>query len=260
VTKKATPESANPDAYDYTSIPVGYYDRIYRGEDGIRKLWHVSKFERVLDCLAPENGGALLDVGCFAGTFLSTVPRHRFDKQVGVDILPEQIEYAKHHYSAPFRDFRVIKTIDDVVASGDKFDAVTLIEVIEHLDVQQIRVLLGGIAKVLRPGGSFVLTTPNYASAWPLIETVLGSRSDVTYEDQHITKFSYFNFESKLESLLPGIRDRFAFDLKTTTHFMTPFLAGLSYELGRGLSRALPHSKWGLPVGSLILAKLVKKG
>jgi 2-polyprenyl-3-methyl-5-hydroxy-6-metoxy-1,4-benzoquinol methylase len=259
VNDREKPPQSTADKYDYSSIPVGYYDRIFRGEEGIRKLWHVSKFERVLDCLPSDNGGSLLDIGCFAGTFLSTVPRHRFERQLGVDILPEQIAYASHHYETAFRKFRVIETIDDLVAEGEQFDYVTLIEVIEHLDVAQVRQLLGGIAKVLRAGGSFIFTTPNYSSAWPLIERVLGARSDVTYEEQHITRFTYFNLERRLGEIYPAMWSDFDMTLKTTTHAITPFLGGLSYELGRGLSRVLPHSKWGVPLGSLILAKLTRR-
>ena len=78
--------------FDYESIPNGYYDRVLRTGNPIRRLWHISKFERVLDYLPEENGGSLLDVGCFAGSFLSMVPRYRFERQVGVDILPGQVK------------------------------------------------------------------------------------------------------------------------------------------------------------------------
>jgi 2-polyprenyl-3-methyl-5-hydroxy-6-metoxy-1,4-benzoquinol methylase len=252
-------DSEGSSTFDYSSIPLGYYDRIFRGENGIRKLWHVSKFERVRDCLPQENGGSILDIGCFAGTFLSTIPRHCFERQLGVDILGDQIAYAQHHHATAFREFRTIRTIDDVVQTGELFDYVTLIEVIEHLGADQIRMLVTGASKLLRSGGSFVLTTPNYGSAWPLIETILDRRSDVKYEEQHITKFTFFDLEAKLGKLVPGIWDDFSLDMKTTTHFLTPFLAGLSYELGRGLSRVLPHSKWGLPLGNLLLAKITRK-
>lgn len=245
-------------AYDYGTIPVGYYDRIFRGPKGIRRLWHVSKFERVLDCLPEENGGALLDIGCFAGTFLSTVPRYRFDRQLGIDILPEQIDYATHHHGAPFREFRHA-TVSDVVATGERFDCVTLIEVIEHLERADVTTLLDGIWRVLKPGGRFVFTTPNYGSMWPVIELALNRMSDVKYEEQHITKFSFFNLELQLQSIEPQIWNRFDLQLKTTTHFVTPFMAAFSYELARGLSRALPHQKWRHPAGNLILTVLEKR-
>ncbi len=245
--------------YDYGSIPVGYYDRIFHGPKGIRRLWHVSKFERVLDCLPEADGGSILDVGCFAGTFLSMIMRHRFERQLGVDILPEQIAYARHHHGTAFREFRQIDTIADIVKTGERFDVVTLIEVIEHLSAKDVAVLIEGIWKVLKPGGQFVLTTPNYGSMWPVIELALDRLSDVKYEEQHITKFSFFGLEDQLAKIYPVMWKRFTPTLKTTTHFLTPFMAGVSYELARGLSRALPHKSWAHPAGNLILTVLEKR-
>src|SRR5881275_3200958 len=74
-------------AYDYEGIPVGFYDAVFRGGNPVRRLWHLSKFERVLDCLPPRDAGSLLDIGCFAGSFLSLVSQTRFARQLGVDIL-----------------------------------------------------------------------------------------------------------------------------------------------------------------------------
>ena len=40
-----------PSRFDYSQIPLGYYDDITRRGNPIRRLWHLSKFERVIDCL-----------------------------------------------------------------------------------------------------------------------------------------------------------------------------------------------------------------
>ena len=101
--------------FDYEGIPAGYYDRVMREGNPIRRLWHVSKFERVLDYLPqpsdPHAESSILDIGCFAGTFLSLVPQDRFSRQLGVDILPAQIAYANRTYGTPFRSFRHVPSI-----------------------------------------------------------------------------------------------------------------------------------------------------
>jgi 2-polyprenyl-3-methyl-5-hydroxy-6-metoxy-1,4-benzoquinol methylase len=160
---------SKPPDFDYGRIPVGHYDRMLRQGSGIRRLWHSLKFERALDYLAEADGGALLDIGCFAGSFLSMVPRHRFERQVGIDILPEQIHYANHHYGTPFRRFQVAPSITDFGDVGDPFDAVTLIEVIEHLRHDEIVGLFEELNGTLRPGGRLIVTTPNYTSTWPVL-------------------------------------------------------------------------------------------
>lgn len=253
----STTERCSASDFDYSKIPVGYYDRIFRGPKGIRRLWHVTKFERVLDCLPPAT--ALLDVGCFAGTFLSMVPAQRFAVQLGIDVLSEQVRYANAEHGTAFRRFRTA-TARQLVDEGHTFDAITLIEVIEHLRPAEIRELVRDLHALLRPGGTLVITTPNYASAWPLLELGLRWCSDVTYEEQHLTRFSFPRLEAELEAVAPGVWDRFSCRAKTTTHFLTPFLAAVSYEAARALSRMVPHRAWHHPFGNLILLELRKRG
>ncbi len=251
--------TSEPARFNYDGIPKGYYDNVLRQGNPIRRLWHVSKFERVLDYLPERPDQSILDIGCFAGTFLSLVPEHRFKRQVGVDILPEQIAYANASYGTPFREFKHIASIRDLSTVKEQFDCVTLIEVIEHLQPNEIRALMDGIVDHLKPGGKLVLTTPNYASAWPVIEVVLNKVSDVSYEEQHVTKFTYFNMERKLAKIYPDLFQYFnTVDFKTTTHFVTPFLAGLSFDVARGLSRVVPHQKWTHPFGNLVLMVLTR--
>ena len=180
-----------------TQFDYGDSRRLLRPGDAregnpIRRLWHVSKFERVLDHLPqpsdPHAESSILDIGCFAGTFLSLVPQDRFSRQLGVDILPAQIDYANPH-GTPFRSFRHVPSITHLRDIEGHFDCVTLIEVIEHLTAAEIHALFSELARLIRPGGKLVLTTPNYLSCWPLLEVILNRMSEVSYEEQHITRF-----------------------------------------------------------------------
>lgn len=254
------PKSEAGTQFDYEAIPAGYYDQVMRQGNPIRRLWHVSKFERVIDYLPSAPEQSILDIGCFAGTFLSLLPKERFSRQLGVDILPAQIDYANRTYGSSFRSFRHVPSITHLRTIEGRFDCVTLIEVIEHLQPSEIRDLFAELARLIRPGGKLVLTTPNYASSWPILEQILNRLSEVSYEEQHITRFTYFNMERRLSSLYPALDEQFVLDLKTTTHFISPFLAGLSYEWARGLSRLVPHTSWRNPFGNLVLMVLTRRG
>jgi SAM-dependent methyltransferase len=246
--------------YDYSGIPIGFYDAVLRGGNPVRRLWHLAKFERVLDCLPAREAGSILDIGCFAGSFLSMVPESQFGRQLGVDILGSQVEYARARYGTGFREFRHLHDLAGLEAVQETFDCITGIELIEHLTPGEVHSLLGEVARKLVPGGRLVITTPNYASVWPLLEALLNRFSEVKYEEQHITRFNYFQIERQLAALYPDFEQQFSVELKTTTHLLTPFLAGLSFRAARFLSRLVPHKRWRLPFGNLVLLVARRKG
>ncbi|MDC3379226.1 class I SAM-dependent methyltransferase [Planctomycetota bacterium] len=248
-----------PDSqFDYSGIPEGYYDRIFREGTPVRRCWHLLKFSRVVECFPPE-GGAILDVGCFAGTFLSTISKDEFGRQLGVDILPRQIEYAQREFGASFREFRAIRSVDEIRELGETFDCVTSIEVVEHLSPDEIRRLLDAISSVLRPGGTLIMSTPNYLSGWPLLEIVLNRLSDVDYTEQHITKLDYLTVFSRLREIYPSFDSKFSIDFKATSHLLAPWLAPLSMGLATGVSKLIPHTRWRMPFGLLLIVRLTRR-
>jgi 2-polyprenyl-3-methyl-5-hydroxy-6-metoxy-1,4-benzoquinol methylase len=249
------PETAPTEsvASAYDAIPVGFYDAVLRGGNPVRRLWHLAKFERVLDCLPRRDGGSILDIGCFAGSFLSLVPEDRFARQLGVDILRSQVEYARARYGTGFRDFRHLPDLRALETIHETFDCITGIELIEHLTPAELRSLMQQAAQKLVPGGRLVITTPNYASTWPLLEAMVNRFSEVTYAEQHITRFNYFQIERQLARLYPDFKRQFKVELKTTTHLLAPFLAGLSFRGARFLSRLISHRRWRQPFGNLVL-------
>lgn len=247
--------------FDYSSIPEGHYDHVLENGSPMRKFWHWHKFSTVVRSLGKNENKSILDVGCFAGSFLKQLPGSEFYHQVGVDILDQQIDYVNKNHGTDFRSFKLIEDFFDIGKNfnGEQFDYVTLIEVIEHLTHDQVRAMLTNISKVLKPGGTFILTTPNYLSIWPLLEFLLNHISDISYEEQHITKFNFFNFSSKLATIYPDFHKEFSVEFKTTTHFLTPFTSLLNYDWSVKASKKITPDNWSFPLGPIILMKLTKK-
>jgi SAM-dependent methyltransferase len=232
--------------FDYESIPVGYYDEVFRRGSGIQSKWHHLKFERV----ARELDGyrRLLDVGCGPGTMIGYLgARH---ESVGTDLSTRQIEYARMTYGKPDARFYAA-TPANVPTDEGSFDAVTLVELIEHLDPVAVDSTISEALERLRPGGKLVITTPNFHSAWPLVEAVLNRFGEVSYDFQHINKFVPVLLEQLLRSHgLEQVRvEPFL--------FLAPFAASIRWELADRVAK-LERGAIERRLGMLLIGSAMK--
>ena len=104
----------------------------------------------------PDGGGRLLDVGCGNGAFLVRAKACGWDV-LGVDPDPGAIAAASNHGI----DAR-LGGIEIFADQSELFDVITMSHVIEH--VHKPIELLQASFKLLRPGGSIWLETPNLDS------------------------------------------------------------------------------------------------
>jgi 2-polyprenyl-6-hydroxyphenyl methylase / 3-demethylubiquinone-9 3-methyltransferase len=105
------------------------------------------------------SGLAILDIGCGGG--LVAEPLARLGARVmGVDPAAENIEAARAHaQGAGVEVTYKVATAEEVASSGAQFDAVLLLEVIEH--VPDVPAFLARVAPLVKPGGVLVLSTLN---------------------------------------------------------------------------------------------------
>lgn len=104
-------------------------------------------------------GLAALDIGCGAG--ILSEPLARMGATVtGIDPSPAIIAAAKAHAaeSGLAIDYRTV-TVEEIAATGDTFDLVTALEVVEH--VPDMSAFVAAAASVVRPGGLLVFATIN---------------------------------------------------------------------------------------------------
>ncbi len=244
--------------FDYTSIPLGFYDEVAKKKKGMRSFWHHLKFQRIKDYIETTKATSIIDYGCFCGTFLGSTDNSQLKEQYGLDILQDQIDYAQKVYATDYRKFMLIDEFKRDYPHKN-VDVITIIEVIEHLEISQIQEILQFATERIKPGGKFILTTPNYASMWPLLEFVLNKVSDVNYEEQHITRFRYGNIEKRLRGMDQAFSDNFTTEFVTSSHFFTPYVAQLSFSLADKMSKFSPHQKWRFPLGNLLMICFSKK-
>lgn len=141
-----------------------------------------AKFNRVLEHLERFRApGQLLDVGCGPGFLLAAAERRGWSG-VGLDLNEWAVGHARDELGV---DARWGALAEDTF-EPDSFDAVTLMDVIEH--VPHPDALIGAVSKVVRPGGAIVILTPDAGSG---ISRLLGSRwPEVGRAGEHMVLYS----------------------------------------------------------------------
>lgn len=136
------------------------YADLYRA--GALGVWDLGKprpdfalVERAITAGATQHG-AVLDVGCYTGQFLTALPKS-FDL-FGIEANQEAAAVAASRGVTIVAD-----TVQELAASGGRYDAITACDVIEHVanPLEFLRQLGGH----LKPQGRLIITTGN-CDAW----------------------------------------------------------------------------------------------
>jgi SAM-dependent methyltransferase len=172
-----------------------FYDRKY--SDGAEVL-RTSK-QYTVDCVPAGAPLDILDVGCGSGANSEALAAKGHRVQ-GVDISEAGIE----KYRMRGFEGRVCDIESGLDYPDASFDLVFCSEVIEHMTSPEI--LAAEMARVLKPEGLLVLSTPNSAF-W--LYRVLGLFGYTVSELQHPKHFQFFSRRSLLKLLIgAGLKPR----------------------------------------------------
>jgi len=125
----------------------GDYDAMW--ERCLRRLYA----PRLLRIECYVKVGTLLDIGCATGRFLELAQRRRW-QVAGVEL-----EEAARTQSSGELGVPVYASLEEVLAHGQRYDCVTMFEVLEHLDDPVT--VLRQLVDLLKPTGILALATPN---------------------------------------------------------------------------------------------------
>ena len=215
-----------------------------------QRFWHEEKFREVIDSI-PQDSGVVLDIGCAAGSLTYLAASLRPNLHItGVDVSSAQIDFANSTIAPMAKNATFLSISPDRLPFPDSsFQAVTCVELIEHLNNSENARLMAEVFRVLRPGGTWIVTTPNYHSLWPLLELALNLWSPVKYNEQHLTRFHKRSLRLHLENA------GWKVELLRTFFVLSPFLAWISQGIAGRLHSL--EKRLALP-GSLLLAKVRK--
>jgi SAM-dependent methyltransferase len=162
----ADPKKVDPRVYDAIyAVPGGapgydryfqYARRILRVKDPLRYLtsrvdaaWGVDRV------LRKYRARSVLEAGCGLGYLTYALDRGGYEV-LGVDVSQEAVAKATRAYG----DLYKAESIESYARTSETtFDAIVMVEVIEHLEDPVTAVQAA--VRLLSPGGSLILTTPN---------------------------------------------------------------------------------------------------
>jgi SAM-dependent methyltransferase len=176
------------DQVNLSDLPQDHYPAlILTGErtlPGVKEenYWfqrHLVSYEYLLPLVA---GKRVADLGSGEGYGVSMLAS-RASEAVGVDLAPEAIYHARNTYRRPNLSF-LYMDIYKLGLADDSFDVVCSLQVLEHLHSPER--FMGEARRILRPGGTCLITTPN--------RLMISPGSDKPVNPFHIFEFDHHQF------------------------------------------------------------------
>lgn len=133
----------------------------YYADERGQSPWFQAQIKIVLEMLEAKPGGLLLDIGCAAGAEFVPLIARGF-RIVGFDYAPEMIRVAQRRY----RESKAVQLCradaESLPFPDASFDHVVCLGVFEYLATYENS--LKEIARVLRPGGTIIISLPTRIS------------------------------------------------------------------------------------------------
>jgi 2-polyprenyl-3-methyl-5-hydroxy-6-metoxy-1,4-benzoquinol methylase len=241
-----TSESANRRLGDRVEIVGDYQLRARESGFVVQRFWHHLKTVTIERFAPPDLSMVVLDVGCGSGVVAAYLAA-RARSVHAVDCNPQAIGFARQAFARDNLVFH-LGLADEVDLPPGSVDRVYCLELVEHLYSEQAARLLSGLGRLLTPTGTLFLTTPNYHSAWPLIEKLLDLFHLVPplAEEQHVWRPTRARLRRLADAA--GLRER----AMGRTCGLAPFASVLGWRLARAVDRC--ETKLGSPFGNLLYA------
>jgi 2-polyprenyl-3-methyl-5-hydroxy-6-metoxy-1,4-benzoquinol methylase len=123
----------------------------------------VRNFERnILPILPADRLANILDIGCGYGRYLMALDLAGYGNVHGIDVSEEQIAYAQERLG--LRNCACADALEFLGGQSGTYDAILLLDVMEHLDVAYAIELCRAVQRALTPDGVFIVQVPNALS------------------------------------------------------------------------------------------------
>jgi ubiquinone/menaquinone biosynthesis C-methylase UbiE len=170
------------------SVESADYDyRAYNSPIWLQRYWQRKRHEIIMEFAG--DAAAVLDIGCGSSHIILDL-KHA----VGMDILQRKLRWLKPNHDRLVRGSTFALPFKDA-----RFDVVINSEVIEH--VPEDPEILNEMWRVLRPGGTLILGTPDYDRwSWVALEWIYGKVLPGAYAHEHITHYTQKSLAEKIRA------------------------------------------------------------
>ncbi len=164
-----------------------YDERAYNSPIPFQRYWQRQRHNIIVNAAFKLN--FVLDIGCGSSRILNTLPN-----AIGMDIDIKKMRHMRQ-YESPV----LCASAFQLPFKNETFDGIVCSEVIEH--IQKDDILFKEMARVLKPGGTLILGTPDYGSTiWILIEALYKKLAPGGYGDEHISHYTRKDMLTLVES------------------------------------------------------------
>ncbi|MCZ6690934.1 MAG: glycosyltransferase [Planctomycetota bacterium] len=165
-----------------------YDERAFRSRLLPQRIWQRRRYKLTRRFM--EGSSPALDVGCGSGRMILSNPH-----AIGMDMDLRKVRFIRTAHAKV-----VVGSVTHIPFPDEHFEEVICLEVIEHIpDMERP---LRELVRVLRPGGSLVLSTPDYGTwVWPLVERVYGWVLPGAYADEHVSHYTKPDLVTRLADL-----------------------------------------------------------
>lgn len=181
-----------------------------------------------------ETPKRILEIGSGRGAMVHELKKRGHDV-TGTEVNREYIEYARDEYDIELAPISTATT--DLPFPNESFDLVVSFDVFEH--ISKTKEHIDEVKRILKPGGSYLLCTPNKITNIPF--EIWKEKSLTRYKEYHVALHTYGHIQMRFQQA--GFTVRFVDVPLVTPYFLEKMRKYFGF-FGVFLVKALRPDSW----------------
>jgi len=161
----------------YESYFSSHYSSLDKKQNEIEYIKKSEHGKQFIEFLPSNSDLKIIDLGCGTGSLVSGLKNSGYKNVYGIDVSLENIEQGKLA-DLDINQAEIIDFLDQSIENNKHYDVVFLMDVLEHLDDDELYDVVDKVRQVLSSNGIFIIKTINAES----IISGMGRYMDITHE------------------------------------------------------------------------------